>query len=116
MRFLILKGFLIRGDPDRSLRLVLLQMPDPRGKQGQDYRLWSILSLIMVSMVCGRRGMKAAFLLGAQPQPPPEGSLGFPHDRTPCHATLRILDPHALAEALGTCCSSRALAAATVVA
>jgi hypothetical protein len=28
-----------------NLRAVLEQVPAPRGKQGQDYRLWSILSL-----------------------------------------------------------------------
>ena len=106
--FLILKGFLIRGDPNMSLRLVLQQMPDPRGRQGQDYRLWSILSLIMVSMLCGRRGMKAAFLLGRSLTRRQRAQLGFPRDRTPCHATLtetlRILDPHALAEVLGALC------------
>ena len=29
---------------------LLRQVPDPRGKQGQDYALWSILSLIVVSL------------------------------------------------------------------
>ena len=47
-----------------QLKTILRQVPDPRGKQGQDYMLWSILSLIIVSLLCGRRGMKAAFLLG----------------------------------------------------
>ena len=84
-----------------SLRLVLQQMPDPRGRQGQDYRLWSILSLIMVSML-------SAFLLGRSLTRRQRAQLGFPRDRTPCHATLtetlRILDPHALAEVLGALC------------
>ena len=47
-----------------NLRAVLQQVPDPRGKQGQDYRLWSILSLIAVSLLCGRRGLQAVFFLG----------------------------------------------------
>ena len=47
-----------------ELKKVLERIPDPRGRQGRDYRLWSILGLILVSMLCGRRGMKAAFLLG----------------------------------------------------
>jgi hypothetical protein len=47
-----------------QLKTILRQVPDPRGKQGQGYMLWSILSLIVVSFLCGRRGMKAAFLLG----------------------------------------------------
>jgi hypothetical protein len=46
-----------------QLKTILRQVPDPRGKQAQDYRLWSILGLIVVSL-CGRRGMKAAFLPG----------------------------------------------------
>ena len=47
-----------------QLKTILRQVPDPRGKQGQDYMLWSILSLIVVSLLCGQRGLKAAFLLG----------------------------------------------------
>ena len=89
-----------------NLRSILQRIPDPRGKQGQDYRLWSMLGLIVVSMLCGRRGMKAAFLLGRSLNRRQRGELGFPRDRTPCHATLtetlRILDPHALAEVLGS--------------
>jgi hypothetical protein len=45
----------------------LPQVPDPRGKQGQYYLLGSILRLIVVSLLCGRRGIKAAFLLAARP-------------------------------------------------
>jgi hypothetical protein len=89
-----------------NLRSILQQIPDPRGKQGQDYRLWSILGLIVVSILCGRRGMKAAFLLGRSLSRRQRAELGFPRDRTPCHATLtetlRILDPYALAEVLGS--------------
>jgi hypothetical protein len=40
-------------------------VPDLRGKQGQDYFLWSILGLIVASLLCKRRGMLAAFHLGA---------------------------------------------------
>lgn len=89
-----------------NLRSILQRIPDPRGKQGRDYRLWSILGLIVVSMLCGRRGMKAAFLLGRSLSHRQRAELGFPRDRTPCHATLtetlRILDPHALADVLGS--------------
>ncbi len=89
-----------------NLRSILQQIPDPRGKQGRDYRLWSILGLIVVSILCGRRGMKAAFLLGRSLSRRQRAELGFPRDRTPCHATLtetlRILDPYALAEVLGS--------------
>ena len=47
-----------------KLRAVLQNVPDPRGKQRQDYPLWSILGLIVVSLLSGRRGMRAAFRLG----------------------------------------------------
>ena len=30
-------------------------IPDPRGKQGQDYTLWSILSLVIIGLLCGRQ-------------------------------------------------------------
>jgi hypothetical protein len=39
-----------------QLKTILQQVPDPRGKQGQDYKLWSILGLIILSLLCGRRG------------------------------------------------------------
>ena len=70
-----------------SLRLILEQVPDPRGRQGRDYPLWSILALIVVSLVSGRKGMKAAFELGRSLNSRQRAALGFP-DTTPCHATL----------------------------
>lgn len=88
-----------------NLKASLQQVADPRGKQGQDYRLWSILALIVVSLLCGRRGMKAAFLLGRSLTKRQQAGLGFRHGRTPCHATLtetlRVVDPQALADVLG---------------
>ena len=71
-----------------NLRAVLQQIPDPRGKQGQDYRLWSILSLIVVSLLCGRRGLRAAFFLGRNLNKRQRSALGFVNGNTPCHATL----------------------------
>ena len=47
-----------------QLKTILQQVSDPCGKQGQDYKLWSILGLIILSLLCRRRGMKAAFVLG----------------------------------------------------
>ena len=89
-----------------QLRFILQQIPDPRGRQGRDYRLWSILGLIVVSMLCGRRGMKATFLLGRSLTRRQKAQLGFVSGATPCHATLtetlRIIDARALADALGS--------------
>ena len=94
--------------PAMNLRAVLEQVPDPRGKQGQDYRLWSILSLIAVSLLCGRRGLRAAFLLGRSSNKLQRSALGFVNGNTPCHATLtetlRAIDGRALADALGAVC------------
>jgi hypothetical protein len=88
-----------------ELKKVLERIPDPRGRQGRDYRLWSILGLILVSMLCGRRGMKAAFLLGRSLTRVQKRQLGFMRGHTPCHATLtetlRILDAQAVADILG---------------
>ena len=87
------------------MKKVLERIPDPRGRQGRDYRLWSILGLILVSMLCGRRGMKAAFLLGRSLTHVQKRQLGFMRGHTPCHATLtetlRILDAQAVADILG---------------
>ena len=88
-----------------KLKEILQQVPDPRGKQGQDYTLWSILSLIVVGLLCGRRGLKAAFLLGRGMTARQRNALGFMNGTTPCHATLtetlRAIDARALADILG---------------
>jgi DDE_Tnp_1-associated/Transposase DDE domain len=88
-----------------KLKEILQQVPDPRGKQGQDYTLWSILSLIIVGLLCGRRGLKAAFLLGRGMTARQRNALGFMNGTTPCHATLtetlRAIDARALADILG---------------
>ena len=76
-----------------KLRTVLQNVPDPRGKQGQDYFLWSILGLIVVSLLCGRRGMLAAFHLGRCLNKRQRVALGFTKGVTPCHATLTELSP-----------------------
>ena len=88
-----------------KLKEILQNVPDPRGKQGQDYTLWSILSLIIVGLLCGRRGLKAAFLIGRAMTARQRNALGLMNGTTPCHATLtetlRAIDARALAEILG---------------
>ncbi len=44
-----------------SVRPVLREIPDPRGKKGRLHRLEAISGLILLSMPVGRKGMKAAF-------------------------------------------------------
>ena len=91
-----------------NLKIILREVPDPRGKQGRDYRLWSILGLIVVSLLCGRRGLRAAFFLGRGLSLRQRRSLGFSNGKTPCHATLtetlRVIDAAALADILGAAC------------
>ena len=89
-----------------QLKAILQRVPDPRGKQGQDYKLWSILGLIILSLLCGRRGMKAAFVLGRSLTRRQKAALGFVRGKSPCHATLtetlRVIDAQALADVLGS--------------
>lgn len=85
-----------------SVRSVLREIPDPRGKKGQLHRLEAILGLIILSMLSGRKGMKAAFHLGRSLSRKQLDRLGIRRDRkSPCHATLtetlRVLDPDAMA-------------------
>jgi hypothetical protein len=87
-----------------SVRSVLRQVDDPRGKQGLQHPLEALLGLILLSMLSGRKGMRAAFRLGRTLSRRQLDLLGFRRNRSsPCHATftetLRILDPDALAEA-----------------
>ena len=94
----------VRGDLGIAVEIDFAQVPDPRGKQGQDYKLWSILSLIILSLLCGRRGMKAAFVLGRGLSRRQKAALGFVRGTSPCHATLtetmRVIDAQALADVL----------------
>ncbi len=89
-----------------QLRFILQQIPDPRVGQGRDYRLWPLLALIIVSMSCGRRGMKAAFLLGRSFTRRQKAQLGLISGAPPCHPTLTetlcIIDSRALADTLGS--------------
>jgi hypothetical protein len=91
-----------------QLKMILRQVPDPRGKQGQDYRLWPIPGLIVVSLLRGRRGMKAAFLLGRNLTRRQKAQLGFVRGTAPCHATLtgtlRVIGARALAGVPGALC------------
>lgn len=87
-----------------SVRSILRQVPDPRGKQGLQHPLEALLGLILLSMLSGRKGMRAAFRLGRTLSRRQLDMLGFRRYRnSPCHATftelLRVLDPDALAEA-----------------
>ncbi len=82
----------------------LQQVNDPRSIRGQEYRLWSILGLIIVGFLCGRRNLRAVFRMGRTLNATQRSQLGFVNGRTPCHPTLtetvRILDPDDLIQVL----------------
>jgi DDE_Tnp_1-associated/Transposase DDE domain len=86
------------------LKALLEQVPDPRGRQGRDYALWSILGLIMVGLLCGRHGLASVFRLGRGLSKEQQRHLGFTRGM-PCHSTLTttmgMIDADALAQVLG---------------
>ena len=88
-----------------KLRTIFEQVPDPRGKQGQEYQLWSLLALVLVGFLCGRPGLMAVFRLGRKLTAQQRQELGFMRGTTPAHATLtetmRRIDGAALAAVLG---------------
>jgi Recombinase len=56
-----------------QLKTILRQVPDPRGKQGQDYMLWSILSLIVVSLLWWAARNEGGLSSWAEPEPASKG-------------------------------------------
>ena len=84
---------------------ILKSVPDPRGRQGRDYELWSLLSLVIVAFLCGRRGLAAAFRMGRKLTREQRERLGFGL-RMPCHSTLTetmgLIDADALADLFGS--------------
>ena len=89
-----------------SIRALLRQIPDPRGRKGRQHPLEALIGLMLLSILSGRKGMMAAFRLGRSLTPRQLQRLGFRRGRaSPCHATLtetlRILDPDALAAVFG---------------
>jgi DDE_Tnp_1-associated/Transposase DDE domain len=87
------------------LLAALKQVPDFRQKRGQSYQLWSLLALILVGFLCGRRGLRAVFRMGRALPMKQRLQLGFRRHKMPCHSTLtetmRAVDADGLAELLG---------------
>jgi hypothetical protein len=88
-----------------SIDSLFASIPDHRGLQGRDYKLSSIIALVVLSMLSGRKGLMAAYRLGRSLPEEQKRLLGF-HSlgNTPCHATItetfRYLDPNGLLECL----------------
>jgi DDE_Tnp_1-associated/Transposase DDE domain len=81
------------------------QVPDFRDRKGQTYRLWSLLALVLVGFLCGRRGLRAVYRMGRTLPVQQRLRLGFRRDKMPCHSTLtetmRAVDADCLAALLG---------------
>ena len=61
------------------------QVPDFRDRKGQTYRLWSLLALVLVGFLCGRRGLMAVYRMGRALPVRQRLRLGFRRDKMPCH-------------------------------
>ena len=68
-----------------TVQLILRQVPGPVGLQGIQQPLFAVTDLILLSLMSGRKGMKAAFHLGRSLSRPQLRILGH---ASPCHATL----------------------------
>lgn len=86
------------------IRELLEQITDPQGRQGRDYKLWSILCLIVVGFLCGRRGLLSICEMGKAMTKEQQRALGFKRGM-PCHATLtetiRYIDADEMATIFG---------------
>ena len=85
-----------------TVQSILRQVPDPRFRRGRQHRLFALLGLILLSLMSGRKDMKAAFHLGRSLSRHQLRALGFlPGHASPSHQSLtrilRILDPDAMA-------------------
>lgn len=72
-----------------SVRSVFRQVPDPRGKQGLQHPLEALLGLILLSMLSGRKGMRAVFRLGRTLSRHQLNQLGF-RQYLASHVTRRL--------------------------
>jgi hypothetical protein len=97
-----------------SLRTVLDEMPDPRGRHGRRHPLGAILALSVAAMLCGMRSLYSISQWGRDQGAPMARSLGFTRDRTPSVATLhrvfRDLDRVAFERRLARWMESQGLA------
>ena len=93
----------IETDPARSLWEHLGDIPDRRGRQGRQYGLPSVLTLVLAAMLSGANDLRAVFRWGRRL--PPEALFLLGLDRAPCHAMyhyfFKALDVAATEAVLG---------------
>ena len=69
---------------------MLAEVPDPRNKKGKRHPLKSVLTLVVVGLMCGHKGY-TSIATWARYQPALTKALGFTHKITPCPATISNL-------------------------
>jgi hypothetical protein len=94
-----------------TLADVLADVPDPRSPHGRIHPLPAVLSLVVLSLLMGRRGLSGAARLGRLYGAPLAHALGFRRGKTPAKSTLsellRALDAGAVEAALARWVAAR---------
>ena len=70
---------------------VLASVPDPRGRNGKRHPLNAILSLTVLAMMTGCKGVNAISQFGRDKGFALAHALGFRRGKTPCASTLSVL-------------------------
>jgi DDE_Tnp_1-associated/Transposase DDE domain len=70
---------------------VLASIPDPRGRNGKRHPLNAILSLAVLAMMTGCKGVNAISQFGRDKGFALAHALGFRRGKTPCASTLSVL-------------------------
>ena len=67
---------------------LLDRIKDPRSNKGKNYSLKSLLGLVLLGLLCGRRGLMACHRLGRSLTARQKIMLGFRNGNTPAHSTI----------------------------
>ena len=70
------------------IKEALLDLPDPRGLQGRDHRLWSIILLVILGKLCGERSLAGVQRFGRLLSKTQKAALGFSFHDTPALGTI----------------------------
>jgi hypothetical protein len=79
-----------RMDATPSLLDLLLQVPDPRRREGKRHPLPAILSLLVLAMLAGMRGLQGVVDFGRNLPPDVVAALGFTRPKTLAKSTLSV--------------------------
>jgi hypothetical protein len=77
-----------RMDATPRLFDLLGQVPDPRRAEGKRHPLPAVLSLLVLAMLAGMRGLQAVVEFGRNLPPDVVAALGFTRPKTPAKSTL----------------------------